>query len=688
MARRVIDTFWDRKTRNDINDNFEELYGEMNGEVAGDRIKDNSITPNKTSFFTENSRSKNLFDGKYEDGMLAIRFDDPNMRAWKSYGGYKGKTAVRQIKKNTSYAVKSYDPAQSVFRVVLFTDKPIFGDTIANASAGIQVAGDAERDTGIVFNSGNHNWMAVYVSNNGTEVPLQIEENNKITAYEPSQYIPSEFIEPIGINGLDFLVRSDNLFEGNYIDGMMAYRFGDTELRTWQNYSGYKGKTALWELKKNTNYVVRAFDETQSVFRAGLFASKPNFGTSLDDASPANEQVAGDADLTTGVTFNSGNYNWLAVYVSNNGTDVPLYINEGSSIPENAKAPFVIPAEYLEIKNQDTSSVSRRNFVFYEDMKGEYNYPTITEGVEVGSSIDIRDKSSLWFWGKYDALMSAFPGYITKKRIGYGSALDGTPDTNLPIYEYTFRPIKSEALSEVQDPTFLCQSAFHGNEKGSAWSLYLFMKEICEAENRNDAVGFLRRNITFRVVPIINPWGFDRFVRKNVRNIDMNNNFETDFTVLANKEADYYGGEEPMTEQETLTMDKWYAENSGPNTIGLVDMHNFLTLRDNMISWNISRDVEVRTILQGVGTALDKKWKQELPGLENIDGPLQWTEQRISGTARNQAYKKYGIKSVTIDPLRKIKNVTGAVTYDKYSIQVSSDILGATVVGMVRNFIR
>src|SRR5699024_11647503 len=26
MARRVIDTFWDRKTRNDINDNFKELY--------------------------------------------------------------------------------------------------------------------------------------------------------------------------------------------------------------------------------------------------------------------------------------------------------------------------------------------------------------------------------------------------------------------------------------------------------------------------------------------------------------------------------------------------------------------------------------------------------------------------------------------------------------------------------------
>ena len=34
MARRVINTFWDRKTRNDINDNFKELYDDV-GNIAG-----------------------------------------------------------------------------------------------------------------------------------------------------------------------------------------------------------------------------------------------------------------------------------------------------------------------------------------------------------------------------------------------------------------------------------------------------------------------------------------------------------------------------------------------------------------------------------------------------------------------------------------------------------------------------
>src|SRR5699024_2538099 len=243
--------------------------------------------------------------------------------------------------------------------------------------------------------------------------------------------------------------------------------------------------------------------------------------------------------------------------------------------------------------------------------------------VEIGADIDIKDKSSQWFWGKYDELMSEYPNYITKERIGYGSAEDGSEDTSLPIYEYTFKPIKSEAASAVQDPRFLAQSAFHGDEKGSAWALYLFMKDLCESENKNDAMGFLRRNITFKVVPIINPWGFDRFTRKNVRNIDMNNNFEGDFKLLSNKDYRYYGGEEPMTEQETLTMDRWYAENSDGNTIGLVDMHNFRSLKDDMLSWNITRDSEVMTILQGVGTALDRQWKSTIPGLDSVEGTLQ-----------------------------------------------------------------
>src|SRR5699024_8232990 len=73
MARKVIDTFWDRKTRNDINDNFEELYEGMNGPISADRLHSidgsmivpGSISAENTDFITT---GKNLFNGKYLKG--------------------------------------------------------------------------------------------------------------------------------------------------------------------------------------------------------------------------------------------------------------------------------------------------------------------------------------------------------------------------------------------------------------------------------------------------------------------------------------------------------------------------------------------------------------------------------------------------------------------------------------------
>ena len=41
MARKEINTFWDRGTRNDINDNFEELYGDIKNVI--DSITDEII---------------------------------------------------------------------------------------------------------------------------------------------------------------------------------------------------------------------------------------------------------------------------------------------------------------------------------------------------------------------------------------------------------------------------------------------------------------------------------------------------------------------------------------------------------------------------------------------------------------------------------------------------------------------
>lgn len=555
MARKVINTFWDRKTRNDINDNFIELYEGITGELDVNRIPDKSInssklddksvTPSKTTFFTKNKQSKNLFDGNYKNGLLFHDNKTGLLKPLSNYSRFRGKTAVLPVERNTNYYVKVHDKNEEVFRVALSKEKPMFTSSIASEVDPLDVtvinsgAADPKKEEVLVENT-DYDYLSVYVSNAGNEIPLQVEEGVEPTPYQNKYVIPSGYVE--------------------------------------------KEEIEEQKQEKQTNY-----------------------------------------------------------------------------------------------------------FAFYEELKGIYEYNDTIEGIEEGSEIDIKMKSSEWLWGHYDDLMEANPDYITKRRIGYGSALDGSEDTSLPIYEYSFNPSRSHATHEVRVPIMLVQSGFHGHEKAAAWATYLFFKQLCESKETDDAMQFLRYNIDFRVVPIINKWGFDRYIRKNVRDIDMNNNFETDFTIVS-ESSSYYGGTEPMTEQETLTMDRWYQEFAHDNNvIGLVDMHNFISLPLGLpyLSWNLSRHVGVRTMMLNIGTHLDRKWRKEFPGVADTypEGEqLQYTGQRISGTGRNQAYMKYGIKSVTIDPLKRIKIIDGSKDNDKYAVQVSLDLLGATVVGFVRNF--
>lgn len=105
---------------------------------------------------------------------------------------------------------------------------------------------------------------------------------------------------------------------------------------------------------------------------------------------------------------------------------------------------------------------------------------------------------------KYDALVSAYPTYVSKQLMGNDAS--GT----IPIYCYTFTP-------KYYIQHIYLQAGVHGWEPEAVFALAEIMYLISNAyggnlspkvEN-NDALRYLRGSVKITVVPCVNPWGFN-----------------------------------------------------------------------------------------------------------------------------------------------------------------------------------
>jgi len=171
------------------------------------------------------------------------------------------------------------------------------------------------------------------------------------------------------------------------------------------------------------------------------------------------------------------------------------------------------------------------------------------------AAISSGEQTTEAVYAKYDALMAANPGFIT--RVNCGMASDGTT----PVYVYHFReaePHYSTAVWSETKPVFLVCSGVHPTEQSGVHSLYHAMEEIAT----NPKLGDLHRNVHFIVMPMINPTGFSdsTYGVRNPDGIQVHYNFEVDFKYptdsgyVANGNRNH-GGETPLSIPETQYFD-------------------------------------------------------------------------------------------------------------------------------------
>ena len=186
------------------------------------------------------------------------------------------------------------------------------------------------------------------------------------------------------------------------------------------------------------------------------------------------------------------------------------------------------------------------------------NYYT---GLQNNYDNSVFNKNTLYstLIAEFDALVTAYPNYITKADLGVSS------DEVNHLYSYTLKPISTQN-SGKQLPTMLIVSGQHGFEKASIYGLYYLAKDLCEHWNESRLLDGLRNHCVIKMIPSANPYGFNNNSYFNANGVNLNKNYDT-----AKFPIDETGGTTPFSEPETQIIRDFVEDNL--DAILLVDFH-------------------------------------------------------------------------------------------------------------------
>lgn len=551
------------------------------GVVTTSKLADRVVSPNKTTFFDMNTQ---IWDGTYIDGMLTVV--GGRLEARLNYGGWTGKVAEIQVEPNSTISI-NVDPVESnILRIGAHNEKMTFVDsaqynylnrTIYSGSAG-------ESETSYTFTTtNNERYIYIYVSNEGKSPWLEISTNAKLK----SEFIPEKIVSPE--NTTFFKRAEENIFDGIYDAGMLIAQTNHTLLMPRANYAPYEGKTAIIEIKPNTEYTVNVVNKDNNIFRVGADFELKTFpeGTSgimLNRTIFSNS--AGDNDHTVTFTSNVDDY-YLYVYVSNDGSEPALVVSEGNQ----STAEYIIPKEFLELPGNINYELDKDSkFNFTGDFSKLYELSQIKNYSTPEDAQVMNDK--------FIALVNAHNDIASYKRIGSDSLGNN-------IYSFESKPLDYKYTTEtgspvgdvganLEKPKIVITGTVHGSERGVSYFLYEFLKELLENPKNDATIDSFLQNVHLIVIPIVNPSGFNALTYNNHNNININRNFPS------------HGS---LSQVETQIVKEILDANSDMDFF--FDAHNMFA-RDGLIGYSRTDDELFKSasvnVYKNMGNALQRKF--------------------------------------------------------------------------------
>ena len=248
-----------------------------------------------------------------------------------------------------------------------------------------------------------------------------------------SSKVASKAITPGKTTFFEGADNSNNLFDGNYVDGWIGLDTGSSgTYSTRKNGTTYLGKTAVIPIEPNTSYAIRTATNADTL-RVAVSSSYPIF-ESTTGTPESRVEIVVNAQTSRGFhILGRENANYLIINNTLNYVEYPLVVVEGTEVPSLDSTSLKIPSKYIRLEDFSNNGFPQFQFeIGGINFNGELNSDrnraiTTTFPLREGFYVGIQDNDVYNFWvsgwdrdtGEYLGSFEKIPGssresYITK----------------------------------------------------------------------------------------------------------------------------------------------------------------------------------------------------------------------------------------------------------------------------------
>ncbi|MDF2902363.1 MAG: hypothetical protein K0S25_1, partial [Bacillus sp. (in: firmicutes)] len=440
-------------------------------------LANKSVTPEKATFFS--AETKNIYSGDMYISQLFLDYSSAESRT--TTGISTGvASVVIPLEVGVTYLIKKSSALR--FRVAVFDQSP----TAAGINAVTTLTNEiiAPSVTEVTYTAQSSGlYIVVYSSNNGTFYPIDILVDSYTLSTDIS--VDEASIKPrsISVEKTDFLVNAIDLLDGTYVN-----RYIDTT--TNKIADNATTRSVIASILPNVEYTIKTFG-THNRFVVGLTNSLLT-DTVISTFPVKKTTTAGNEEITF---TNSGGFSYCMIYISNASHQPEITMTKGAYPVQPNEQLYTLNGKKIVMENDLTVSVDDISKTI-KKYNGHYWEPEMQPDAlgGVNSFANVAWTSEQFINNVYEPLRAKYPYYITRENIGKDAS--GLYD----MWMYIFEP-------KFYTQTAFLQAGAHAWEEEGYLGLGRFMQILCEEHETHRDLSYLRWNVRFVVIPLINVWG-------------------------------------------------------------------------------------------------------------------------------------------------------------------------------------
>lgn len=367
--------------------------------------------------------------------------------------------------------------------------------------------------------------------------------NFQVRLFDPNK--ESMVTIPPVFNGIE--IREPIAAEGSNINQVGVAKVGLASVTT---------EPVLDTFDPDGNYVKTSWNSGDKITASKLNKSEDgiyqSYALGLNNSSQIKdiENEIGSATLNTSAQDLKGAINEVFLSVSNGKQLIATAITD-KGVETSSDSTFQTMA--TNIKNISSANINVEGFTEYTLFETDEVIPDTWIGTNGGKDLVLSSDDFLSTF--YDNLVANNSDYgtITKTALGKDESQTYT------IYEYDFKPKNWNRM-------ILLSSGMHPYELPAPFGLAYFMKYVMTSNNA--AMKYIRENVRIKVIPIINPWGWNQNPRKygTVNGVNINRNCDPMGlweSYKGNTTEWNQKGTSAYSENETKILRNWLSRNKG-----------------------------------------------------------------------------------------------------------------------------